>query len=431
MKVKIKKLKDLERKITISADVEDYDTKFKLKIKNIKSKAKIDGFRKGNVPNDVLEQRYGQSIHAEVVNELIQETYPKAISENNIRPACSPQVSIDMEDSKKPITYSAIIEVFPDIKPKISRWGSHEEYAIEIEDNDIDLAISDIKKRYGSWSDVSREAKLDDQVTIDFLGKINGEEFEGNSSKDFKLILGSKSMIPGFEDGIIGKKLSKFNVECKFPEDYFKKDLAGVDVIFEIDLKTIQENTEANIDEDLFNKLQMEIKDKSEFRGEINKRMQNEVEIQEKELTKESIYEALLKTNSFKVPNSTVQEQANLMRKDALMRIGQTEENAGDDLFPIDTFYEKAEKRVRLDLLFAELIKYFEITIQKEEIDNFIDEESKRYKDPEQYKKWIEGQPQQLEQFRMVVLEEKLVEKLKNALKSKKKVIKFSELANK
>ena len=431
MKVKIKKLKDLERKITISADVEDYETKFSLKIKNIKTKAKIDGFRKGNVPNDVLEKRYGQSIHAEVVNELIQETYPKAISENNIRPACSPQVSIDTEDPKKPITYSAVIEVFPDIKPKISRWSNHEEYSIEIEDSDIDLAISDIKKRYGSWNDVSREAKLDDQVTIDFLGKINGEEFEGNSSKDFKLILGSKSMIPGFEDGIIGKKPSNFNINCKFPEDYFKKDLAGVEVVFEINLKSIQENIESKIDEDLFNKLQMEIKDKTEFRGEIVKRMENEVEIQEKELTKESIYETLLKTNSFKVPNSTVEEQANLMRKDALMRIGQTEENAGDDLFPIDTFHEKAEKRVRLDLLFAELIKHFEITIKKEEIDNFIDEESKRYKDPEQYKKWIEGQPQQLEQFRMVVLEEKLVEKLKNALKSKKKVIKFSELANK
>ena len=118
------------------------------------------------------------------------------------------------------------------------------------------------------------------------------------------------------------------------------------------------------------------------------------------------------------------------MRKDALMRIGHTEENAGDDLFPIDTFMEKAEKRVRLDLLFAEMIKYFEITIKKEQIDNFIEDESKRYKDPEQYKKWIVGQQQQLEQFRMVILEEQLVEKLENVLKSKKKMIKFSELAN-
>ena len=119
------------------------------------------------------------------------------------------------------------------------------------------------------------------------------------------------------------------------------------------------------------------------------------------------------------------------MRKDALMRIGHTEENAGDDLFPIDTFTEKAEKRVRLDLLFAEMIKHFEITVNKEDIDSFIEDESKRYKDPEQYKKWISGQPQQLEQFKMVVLEQQLVEKLENVLKSKKKVIKFSELANK
>ena len=183
MKVNIKKLKDLERKITISIPVEDYSSRFSTKLKNVKTKAKIDGFRKGNVPNDVLEQRYGQSIHAEVINELIQESYPKAISENNVRPASSPQVTIDTEDPKKPITYSATIEVFPEIKPKFSRWSSYEEYSIEIEENDIDLAINDIKKRYGDWNDVSRKAQTDDQVIIDFLGKINGEEFSGTLTK--------------------------------------------------------------------------------------------------------------------------------------------------------------------------------------------------------------------------------------------------------
>ena len=431
MKVKIKKLKDLERKITISVEVEEYSSKFRSKIKNIKTKAKIDGFRKGNVPDDVLEQRYGQTVHGEVVNELIQESYPKAISENNIRPASSPKVTIDSEDPTKPLAYSALIEVFPEIKIKFSKWTSYEDFSIDIEDDDIDKAIADILRRYGEWKDVKREAQLDDQVVIDFLGKINGEEFEGNSAKDFKLILGSKSMIPGFEDSLIGKKPSSFKINCKFPDDYFKKNLAGVEAEFEIELKNVQQITEAKVDKDLFEKLQMDVKDLPEFKEEIVKRMNNEVTIQEKELTKESIYETLLKTNSFNAPKATINEQADLMRKDALMRIGHTEENAGDDLFPINTFIEKAEKRVKLDLLFAEMVKHFELNVTKEQIDNFVEEESKRYKDPEQYKKWIAGQPQQLEQFRMVVLEEQLVEKLENVLKSKKKVIKFSELANK
>jgi len=430
MKVSIKKLKDLERKVLVTIPVDEYELKFSSKLKNIKTKAKVDGFRRGNVPNDVLEQKYGASIHNEVINELIQETYPKAISENNIRPASSPQVSIDSEDPKKPLTYSAIIEVFPEIKPKLSRWTNYEEFKIEIEENDINLAIDDIKKRYGDWNDVKREARLDDQVVIDFIGKIDGKEFEGNTANDFKLVLGSKSMIPGFEDSIVGKKPSKFSIECTFPEDYFKKDLAGVKAEFEINLKNVQEMKEANIDKDLFNKLQMEIKDKSEFKNEITSRMKNEVATQEKELTKESMYETLLKTNNFKIPNATVNEQADLMRKDALMRIGHSEDNAGDDLFPIESFMEKAEKRVKLDLLFAELVNHFDIKVEKQNIDDFIDEESKRYKDPEQYKKWITGQPQQLEQFKMIVLEKQLVEKLENVLKSKKKVIKFSELAN-
>ena len=430
MKVSIKKLKDLERKVLVTIPVNEYELKFSTKLKNIRTKAKVDGFRKGNVPNDVLEQKYGASIHNEVINELIQETYPKAISENNIRPASSPQVSIDSEDPKKPLSYSAIIEVFPEIKPKLSRWTNYEEFEIEVEENDINLAIDDIKKRYGDWNDVQREARLDDQVVIDFIGKIDGKEFEGNTANDFKLVLGSKSMIPGFEDSIVGKKPSKFSIECTFPEDYFKKDLAGVKPEFEINLKNVQEMKEANIDKDLFDKLQMEIKDKSEFKNEITSRMKNEVATQEKELTKESMYETLLKTNNFKIPNATVNEQADLMRKDALMRIGHSEDNAGDDLFPIESFMEKAEKRVKLDLLFAELVNHFDIKVEKQHIDDFIDEESKRYKDPEQYKKWITGQPQQLEQFKMIVLEKQLVEKLENVLKSKKKVIKFSELAN-
>ena len=431
MTSKLKKLKDLERKLTVSVPVEEYDSKFKSKINNIKGQAKLDGFRKGKVPNDVLEQRYGPSIHADVVNELIQKSYPEALKENNIRPASAPEVALESEDPKKPISYSATFEIFPEISPKLSSWTKYENISISIEDEDIDLAIKDIVKRYGEWEDVSRKSQKDDQVIIDFTGMINGEEFEGNSSVDFKLVLGSNSMIPGFEDSIIGKEPSEFKIISKFPDDYFKKDLAGVEAEFNINLKTVQELKVAKVDEDLFSKLDMEVKDEDEFKAEISNRMKKEVETQEKDLTKESMYETLLKTNSFSVPKVTVKEQADLMRKDALMRIGHSEENAGDDLFPVDSFMENAEKRVKLDLLFAELVNHFELTVDKDKLDVFIDKEATKYKDADQFKQWIAGQPQQLEQFRMMALEEQLVENLENALKSKDKVIRFSELANK
>ena len=431
MTSKLKKLKDLERKLTVSVPVEEYDSKFKSKINNIKGQAKLDGFRKGKVPNGVLEQRYGPSIHADVVNELIQKSYPEALKENNIRPASAPEVALESEDPKKPISYSATFEIFPEISPKLSSWTKYENISISIEDEDIDLAIKDIVKRYGEWEDVTRKSQKDDQVIIDFTGMINGEEFEGNSSVDFKLVLGSNSMIPGFEDSIVGKEPSEFKITSKFPDDYFKKDLAGVEAEFNINLKTVQELKVAKVDEDLFSKLDMEVKDEDEFKAEISNRMKKEVETQEKDLTKESMYETLLKTNSFSVPKVTVKEQADLMRKDALMRIGHSEENAGDDLFPVDSFMENAEKRVKLDLLFAELVNHFELTVDKDKLDVFIDKEATKYKDADQFKQWITGQPQQLEQFRMMALEEQLVENLENALKSKDKVIRFSELANK
>ena len=349
MTSKIKKLKDLERKLTVSVPVAEYDSKFQSKIKNIKSKAKLDGFRQGKVPNDVLEQKYGASIHAEVVNDLIQSSYPQALAENKVRPASAPTVDLENEDPKKPISYSATFEVFPEIKPKLSRWTNYEKVSISISEDDLELAISDIVKRYGEWKDVSRKSKKDDQVIIDFVGSIDGEEFEGNSANDFKLVLGSNSMIPGFEDGIIGKEPSEFSIKSTFPEDYFKKDLAGIEAEFKINLKTIQELHKSIIGEDLYKKLEMDVKTEDGFKNEISSRMAKEVKLQEKDLTKESIYETLLKTNSFSVPKVTVKEQADLMRKDALMRIGQTEENGGEDLFPIDTFMENVAQRLAHD----------------------------------------------------------------------------------
>ena len=433
MTSKIKKLKDLERKLTVSVPVEEYEKKYSGKLAKIKSTAKLDGFRKGNVPNDVLKQRYGDSIHYEVLNELIQESYPKELQEQGIKPASSPAISIESEDPAKPISYSAVFEIFPEVKPKISRWKSFEKSEITMDEADVDHAINDILERYCEWKNVERAAQDKDQVVIDFEGKIDGEGFEGNESKDFKLILGSKSMIPGFEENLVGKKSGdSFSFSTNFPEDYFKKDLAGKNTEFFITLHEVQEMNKAKIDKKLFEKLAMEdVSDESSFRAEISKRMKGEIKQQEKSLTKESIYETLLKSNDFKVPNATVAEQAELMRKDSLMRMGQTPENAPEDLFPIDEFKENAEKRVRLDLLFSALLEKYELEVGEDDLNTFIDEEAEKYKDAEQFRSWIQSQPQQLDQYRMVILENLLIEKLDSALKSKVKVIKFSELANK
>ena len=433
MTSKIKKLKDLERKLTVSVPVENYEKKYSSKLAKIKSTAKLDGFRKGNVPNDVLNQRYGDSIHYEVLNELIQESYPKELQGQGIKPASSPAISIESEDSAKPISYSAVFEIFPEVKPKISRWKSFEKFEITMDDADVDLAINDILERYCEWKNVERAAQDKDQVIIDFEGKIDGESFEGNESKDFKLILGSKSMIPGFEENLVGKKSGdSFSFNTNFPEDYFKQDLAGKNTEFFITLHEVQEMNKAKIDKELFEKLAMEdVSDESSFRAEISKRMEGEIKQQEKSLTKESMYETLLQSNDFKVPNATVAEQAELMRKDSLMRMGQTPENAPEDLFPLDEFKENAEKRVRLDLLFSALLEKYELKVEEDDLNTFIDEEAEKYKDAEQFRSWIQSQPQQLDQYRMVILENMLIEKLDSALKSKTKVIKFSELANK
>jgi len=174
----------------------------------------------------------------------------------------------------------------------------------------------------------------------------------------------------------------------------------------------------------------MEASNEEEYFAELKKRMSQEVAQQEESLTKEAIYELLLKTNSFDAPKAIVEEQAALMRKDSLMRIGKSVEDAEDTLFPLDTFKEDAEKRVKLDLLFSELVKHFEINVSKEDIDAYTEEEASKYKDPAQFKEWVKTNPRYSENYRMIILEKKLIEKLEKVLKSKDKSIKFKELAN-
>ena len=432
MTSKLKKLKDLNRKLTVNVETKKYEDKYQAKLNKIKSTVKLDGFRKGKVPNDVLIQKYGPSIHYEVLNEVIQETYPLEIAEKEIKPASSPNISIDSEDPVKGIVYSAEFEVFPEFKPKLTRWKSFEESKISIESDDIDLAVADILERYGVWNDVERAALEKDQVVIDFKGTVEGEEFEGNSSKDFLLVLGSKSMIPGFEDAIIGKKINdEFNAEVKFPDDYFKTDLAGKNANFLIKVNKVQEKQNASINEELYKSLAMEeVKNEQEFKEEIKKRMLQEVKQQEDSLTRESIYDLLLEVNKFSAPSSVINEQATLMRKDSLMRMGQQADDAPEDLFPLDTFLENAEKRVKLDLLFSEFVKFFKLEVNQERVDEFVQKEAEKYKDPDQFKTWIKSQPKQLDNYKMIILEEMLIEKLKNELKSRVKEIKFKDLAN-
>ena len=291
--------------------------------------------------------------------------------------------------------------------------------------------ITQMNNIFGDWEKVDRNSAENDQVIIDFEGTIEGEPFDGNTAKDFKLVIGSKSMIPGFEDQLINKKInSDFEIKTNFPDDYFKKDLAGKEAVFKINLKEVQENVPSKINKDLYEKLAMEVKNENEFRDEIRKRMENESLTQEKTLTKDSMYELLLKINKFSAPQCTIREQSELMRKEALSRIGRNpEEESDNDLFPLDTFKENAEKRVKLDLLFTALLNHYDLKVNQDDLKEFIEEEAKRYKDPKQFETWVYNQPNQLDQYRMIVLENQLVEKLDNDLKSKDKVINFKDLS--
>ena len=194
---------------------------------------------------------------------------------------------------------------------------------------------------------------------------------------------------------------------------------------------TLEEKTKAKVDSALFSSLMMdEVKTPKEFRAEIVKRMEKEVEQQEKSLTKESIYKLILNVNKFDIPQATLDDQMKSMRNDALARMGQKLDDAPEDLYPEETFSEDAEKRIKLDLLFSAFLKKYKLEVSESEIQEYLKKESKKYKEPEQYVKWAKTQQNTLENFKMIILEDKLIEKLKSELKSSDKVIKFKDLSS-
>ncbi|MCU7810093.1 MAG: trigger factor [Candidatus Thiodiazotropha sp. (ex Notomyrtea botanica)] len=406
MQVSVESGEGLERRLMVDLPAEQVEAEVNKRLQQIGRTAKLDGFRPGKVPMNILRRNYGGQVLQEVYGHLIESSYQEAIQQEKLSPAGMPKIEPKPANEEGLFGYIATLEVMPEIEPaklegKISRPVA------EVIDQDIDDMIEKLRKQRATWDVVDRSAAEGDQVKISFNGTVEGEAFEGGNAEDVPLVLGSKRMIDGFEDALVGMiKEDKRTIELKFPEDYRVEDLAGKPVTFEVQVSEVAEEALPEVD-DAFAKEFGSAEGVDKLKVDIRENMQRELAQRVQAKIKSQAMDLIYEKNQVEVPKALVEEEIDALRNQTKERLGQ---GAGSLELPRDMFEEQAKRRVTLGLVIGEIIKQNSIQIDEDRVRQTVEEFASSYEQPEEVVKYYYGNQEQLAAVQNVVLEDQVVD---------------------
>jgi len=413
----------LKRTLKVVVGADELGAKFSTRLADLKDKVELKGFRKGKVPEAHLKKVYGRSVMSEILQETIRESSSNAIKERNERPAAMPDISMTEDQSeieqvlhgKADLTYSMTFEVIPKIEVTDLKALKVEKPVAKVTDANVDEAMTKIAARNISYDvEDGRAAQMDDQVTIDYKGLLNGEEFEGGTGEDLALVIGNASFIPGFEEGLIGIKAGdERTINCTFPKDYQADHLAGKDVVFEVTAKAVGKPGEPKIDDDFAKGLGIEEgldKLKEIIRAQVEQEHQSVAFMQ----TKKQVLDTLEKSHDFELPPSLVTREFDGIWKEVNERLKQSgktfEDEDKSEAEQREEYQKIAERRIRLGLVVAEIGDKNNIDVTQDELRQALVEEARRY--PGQEKnvyEYFEKTPGALDQLRAPIFEDKVI----------------------
>ncbi len=425
------KKNNLEKKIKLNISSKDLESDFKKRLLAQQSSSDLKGFRKGKAPLDVIEKYYGDQIKQRLIMDKMGDIFYKKISEENIPVVGQPSFAPESFDIKKDIKFEVSYEIYPEFS--LTKMGSlsFKKPVSKVTDQDIKKATDLVLKRYGKAEPIDEKSKEGNFVKIDFEGFLNGEKFEGGEAQDYSLELGSKTMIPGFEEQIIGMKAAESkDIEVTFPDDYQAENLKGQKVMFKIKMKEVSEVKLPNLDEEFFKSINMDVKTKAEFEKKLEEQLQTDLKTNLKTKTKQRIFDAFESSNQIDIPQSMIISEANNLRNNTAQQMGLDIGKLEENQFPIDNFKENALKRVRLGVLINKLIEENNISVDKDTLKKEIEDKSKSFKDPEQYVNWIYGNEEQLKNIESLVLEDKVAEYLEEKSKVEEETLSFEEVVS-
>lgn len=413
MQVSVETTSGLERLMTVSVPAERIDQDVSKRIQQTARTVRIDGFRPGKVPTKVVKQRYGKGIREEVLGQVVQETFYQALQQEELTPAGSPAIDFTTDVEGENLEYTAKFEVYPQVELADYSSVEIERKSANVKDADLDQMIDTLRKQQADWAEVEREAAEGDRVRIDFEGFVDGEAFDGGKGEGMDLVLGSNTMIPGFEDQLVGAKPgADVELNVTFPENYQAENLKGKDALFKVKVQSVSEQVLAELNEEFYEKFGLEEKTEEAFRSEVKKNMERELNQAVKMKLKDQVFSKLIDINPIDVPAALIDGEIDSLRKQAVMQFAGPDSDMDHTALPKEMFQDQAERRVKIGLLMQEVIKVNELEADEERVKSTLNEMAETYQDPQQVIDWYMGNEEMLGQIKGLVLEEQVVDKL-------------------
>ncbi|MCG7540548.1 trigger factor [Pseudoalteromonas sp. OF7H-1] len=409
MQVSVETTQGLERRLTITVPAENVETEVKKRLQQLSRTQRIDGFRPGKVPVSIITKRYGAAVRQEVAGDLMQRNYIEAIIAEKINPAGAPSFAPKSLEAGKDLEFDATFEVYPEVELKDLDKIAVEKPAVSVTDEDLVNMLETLRKQHASWTESDAAAGEKDRVTVDFVGTIDGEEFEGGKAEDFPLELGQGRMIPGFEDGIVGKKAGEEVVsDVTFPEEYHAENLKGKAAQFTITVKKVEVQELPELTDEFATKFGVAEGGVDALKEEVKKNMERELNQAVKANVKDQAIKGLLETNEVEVPKALIDQEIDALRQQAAQRFGGNAQNMPE--LPAELFHEQAVTRVKTGLLLGEVIKANDIKVDEDKVAELIDTVASAYEDPSEVVAYYKANDQLMQQMRNVAMEELAVE---------------------
>ena len=432
MQVSVETTQGLERRVTITVPAASVDEAVQGRLKQLAKTQRINGFRPGKVPVSVIKKRFGAAVRQEVAGDVMQRHFYEAVMQEKITPAGMPTFDLSKDEDGADLEFVATFEVYPDVKVAALDKINVEKPVVEITDKDLDNMMETLQKQHASWKEVKRKAKKDDKVTINFVGTIDGEEFEGGKAEDFPLELGKGRMIPGFEKPLVGaKKGEEVVAEVTFPEDYHAENLKGKAASFAITVTKVEGLDLPKVDEEFAKLFGVEEGGVDALREEVKKNMQRELDQTLKSQVKESVIAGLLENNKLDLPSALVEQEINALREQAKQRFAQQGQGANMPELPADLFKDNAERRVSVGLLLGEVIKDNKLEADQEKVDALIATTASAYEDPQEVVEYYASNNELMQQMQNLALEEQAIDVILAQAKVKEVKKDFDEIMNK
>lgn len=429
MQVTVETLEGLERRLNITvpaANIEDAVTK---ELRNIAKNRRFDGFRKGKVPLKMVAQMYGKAVRQDVMGEVMQRHFIEAIVKEKINPAGAPTFAPVSIEEGQDLVFNATFEVYPEVELKGLENITVEKPAVEVKEEDVAEMLETLRKQQATWKEVDAVAEAGSRATIDFVGSIDGVEFEGGKAENFPLEMGAGRMIPGFEDGIVGKtKGMEFEIDVNFPEDYHAENLKGKAAKFAIKINKVEVRELPELNDEFVAKFGVAEGGVEALKAEVRKNMERELKQAVKNRIKEQAIEGLVKENDINVPSALIDQEIDVLRQQAAQRFGGNPEAAAQ--LPRELFEEQAKRRVVVGLLLGEVIKSEELKADEDKVKALIEEMATAYEDPAEVMAYYAQNQQMMNNMRNLALEEQAIDAIIAKAQVSEKAVSFNELMN-